>query len=251
MTASRSQPPGQGTPTESQPVSVPRQQGTQAGQQPDPGGREPGAGPAPAEDQMAAMTLGRLGGDAWLAVLSAAVVMVAVGIVLLVWPKATLTIVAILLGIALIVTGLLRLFDGFTARGGSAGMRAAYVLIGLLACIAGLYCVRHHSVTLFLLAFVVGVFWVVHGVADLAAAAMSGPFPGRGLRAIGGLVSLAAGLIVVFWPSISLVLMLTIFGIWLIFYGVVLGGLALRLRRESAPAAGQDGSGAALHSWTL
>ena len=147
---------------------------------------------------------------------------------------------AILLGVSLLVSGLLRLFDGFTARAETGGMRAAYIVIGLLAIVAGLYFLRHHDVTIFLLALLVGAYWVVHGVADLAVAATSGPMPGRGLRVVGGLFSLAAGIVVLFWPSISLVLLVTILGAWLLFYGVVLAVLAFRVRqglkRELKPA---------------
>jgi uncharacterized membrane protein HdeD (DUF308 family) len=180
--------------------------------------------------------LASLGRNAWLAVLTAAVGCVAVGILLLAWPTATLTIVAILLGVSLLVSGLLRLFDGFTAREDSGGMRAAYIVIGLLAILVGLYCLRHRDVTIFLLALLVGAYWIVHGVADLAVAATSGPMPGRGLRVVAGLFSLAAGIVVLFWPAISLILLLTILGAWLLFYGVVLAMLAFRLRSELKPA---------------
>ena len=176
-------------------------------------------------------TLGPLGSQAWLAVLTVAVMTLAVGVLLLAWPKATLTIVAILLGAGLVISGVFRLIEGFSARDATGGTRAAYVLIGLVAILVGLYCLRHRDVTIFLLALLVGAFWIVHGVADLAVAATSGPMPGRGLRVIAGLFSIAAGAIVLFWPGISLVLLLTVLGIWLIFYGVVLGALAFRLRR--------------------
>jgi uncharacterized membrane protein HdeD (DUF308 family) len=176
-------------------------------------------------------TLGPLGSQAWLAVLTVAVMTLAVGVLLLAWPKATLTIVAILLGAGLVISGVFRLIEGFTARDATGGTRAAYVLIGLVAILVGLYCLRHRDVTIFLLALLVGAFWIVHGVADLAVAATSGPMPGRGLRVIAGLFSIAAGAIVLFWPGISLVLLLTVLGIWLIFYAVVLGALAFRLRR--------------------
>jgi uncharacterized membrane protein HdeD (DUF308 family) len=170
---------------------------------------------------------------AWTAALVAAIGMVAVGVMLLVWPNATLTVVAILIGAALIVAGLLRLFDGATARGESGGMRAADIVIGLLAVIAGLYCLKHHSLTVLVVALVVGLFWVIHGIGDLIVASTSGKVPGRGLKAIGGVISLAAGLVILFWPGISLILLLTVLGAWLIFYGVVLAGLAFELRRST------------------
>jgi uncharacterized membrane protein HdeD (DUF308 family) len=79
----------------------------------------------------------------------------------------------------------------------------------------------------------VGAFWIVHGVADLASALTSGPVPGRGFRVVAGLFSIAAGAVVLFWPGISLVLMLTVLGAWLILYAVILGALAFRLRRHT------------------
>jgi uncharacterized membrane protein HdeD (DUF308 family) len=214
---------------------VPRQHGT-VREDTDPA-RQAGAG-HPAVEELVEGRAGRGGGLAslssrsWLVVLGAAVGCVAVGILLLAWPSATLTIVAILLGVSLLVSGLLRLFDGFTASEETGGMRAAYIVIGLLAILVGLYCLRHRDVTVFLLALLVGAYWIMHGVADLAVAATSGPVPGRGLRVAGGLFSLAAGIVVLFWPGISLVLLLTILGAWLLFYGVVLAALAFSLRRE-------------------
>jgi uncharacterized membrane protein HdeD (DUF308 family) len=174
-----------------------------------------------------------MGSQAWLAVLTVAVLTLAVGVLLLAWPKATLAVVAILLGAGLVISGLFRLVEGFTASDASGGTRAAYVLIGLIAILVGLYCLRHHDVTIFLLALLVGAFWIVHGVADLASALTSGPVPGRGFRVVAGLFSIAAGAVVLFWPGISLVLMLTVLGAWLIFYAVILGALAFRLRRQT------------------
>jgi uncharacterized membrane protein HdeD (DUF308 family) len=180
-----------------------------------------------------------LAGAAWGAVLAAAIGMLAVGVMLLVWPHATLTVVALLIGAALLVAGVLRLFDAITARGESGAMRAADVVIGVLAIIAGLYCLKHHSLTVLVLAIVVGVLWIIHGIGDLVVAASADGVPGRGLKAIGGVVSLAAGLVILFWPGVSLILLLTILGAWLLFYGLVLAVLAFRLRKVAKD--GEDG----------
>ncbi len=171
-----------------------------------------------------------LGGSGWLAILFAAIAFFIVGVIMLAWPSATLTIVAILIGAALVVAGVVRLFDGFTAHEESGGRRIADVVIGALAVIVGLYCLRHHGLSIAIVAFIVGVFWVLHGIADLAVAATVRGVPGRGLRAIGGLFSLIAGLLVLFWPSITVLLLVVILGIWLIFYAAVLAVLAFQLR---------------------
>jgi uncharacterized membrane protein HdeD (DUF308 family) len=241
MTAPRSASSGRpdGSQASHPETMVPRQAGPSSAATSDAAtARQGGAGRGSVEELVASRRLAAMGRRAWLIVLVAALGMIAVGVMLIAWPSATLTIVAVLLGAALVVSGLLRLFDGFTARAETGGMRAAYIVIGLVAILAGLYCLRHHSVTIFLLALVVGAYWIIHGVVDLAVAATSGPVPGRGLRAIGGLFSLAAGLVVLFWPGISLILLLLVLGAWLLFYGVLLAVLAFHLRRTlKAPSA--------------
>jgi uncharacterized membrane protein HdeD (DUF308 family) len=170
--------------------------------------------------------------QAWWVVLLCGLGMIALGIALLVWPSASLTIVAILIGAAVMVSGLSRLYEGFTAKAESGGMRAAYVVIGFLAVLAGLYLLRHHALSLFLVAFVTGVYFIAHGISDLGVA-ISGATPNRGLRAVLGVFSLAAGIVMVIWPGITLVLLLTIVAAWLLFYGLVLGALAFGLRRAA------------------
>jgi uncharacterized membrane protein HdeD (DUF308 family) len=153
-----------------------------------------------------------------------------VGAILLAWPKETLTVVAILIGVALIVAGILRLMDGFTAHEATGGKRVASVVIGLIAIILGLFCIRHYHFTITALAIIVGLFWVIHGISDIAVGAFAGRFPGRGITLLSGGLSLAAGLIVLFWPTISLTVLVAVIGIWLIVYGILAAILAFQLR---------------------
>jgi len=216
-------------------ASVPQQLGHQnermAGQE-DIYGREGAATPV-VEPVPAAVAAAAKG--AWGVVLLCGLGMIALGICLLVWPHASLTVVAVLIGAAVLVAGLVKLWEGFTARAQSGGMRVGYVVIGLLAVFVGVYLVRHHALSLFLLAFLTGVFFIAHGVADLGLA-ISANTPNRGLRAVLGIFSLAAGLVMVIWPGITLVLLLTIVAAWLLFYGVVLGMLAFGIRRAGKEA---------------
>lgn len=173
----------------------------------------------------------------WGAVLVGAIGMVGLGIALLVWPNASLTVVAILIGAALIVSGFVRLYEGFTAHSESGGMRTAYVIIGLLAVVAGVYCLRHHALSLFLVAFVTGVYFIMHGIADIGLA-LTARVPARVLRGVLGVVSLAAGILMIAWPGITLVLLLTLVAAWLIFYGLVLAVMSFGLRRAGKAPAG-------------
>jgi uncharacterized membrane protein HdeD (DUF308 family) len=173
--------------------------------------------------------------QSWAVVAVGSLGLIALGIMLLVWPNLSLTIVAILIGAALCVAGAVRLYEGFTAHGGeSGGMRVAYIVVGLLAVILGVYLLRHHALSLFLLAFVTGVYFITQGIAEIGASASAAS--GRGLRVVLGIFSIAAGLVLVIWPSISLVLLFLIMGAWLLFYGLVLGGLALSMRKAAKGA---------------
>jgi len=173
--------------------------------------------------------------SSWGVVLLCGLGLIALGIALLVWPSASLTVVAILIGAAILVAGLVKLWEGFTASAESGGMRAGYVVIGLLAVLVGIYLLRHHALSLFLVAFVTGVFFIAHGVSDIGLA-ISANTPNRGLRAVLGVFSLAAGIIMVIWPGITLGLLLLIVAAWLLFYGVVLGALAFSIRRAGKVA---------------
>lgn len=183
---------------------------------------------AGAGDRMIAAAAGR----AWPGVLFGGLGMIALGVMLLVWPAASLTIGAILVGAAILVSGIVKLFEGFTASNLSGGMRAGYIAIGLLAVLAGCYLLVHHAFSLFLLAFVAGVYFIAHGVTEVGVG-ISGHVPARTARIVLGVFSIAAGIIMVVWPSISLVLLLTVVAAFLLFYGLVLCGLAYSLNKAS------------------
>jgi uncharacterized membrane protein HdeD (DUF308 family) len=175
-------------------------------------------------------------GKTWGALLFGAVCMLAAGVVVLVWPNATLLVAGICIGLALIGSGLVKLYEGFsTTREESGGMRAAHVVIGLLAILAGVYLLRHHALSVGLIAFLTGVYFIVHGISDLGVA-FSGMGRDRPVRALLGVFSLFAGIIMVAWPALTLVLLVLMVGAWLLFYGLMLAFLAFTLRRAAKEA---------------
>jgi uncharacterized membrane protein HdeD (DUF308 family) len=201
-----------------------------------------GRGDETAADVRGDVLLATAARQSWPVVAVGALASIALGVVLLVWPHASLTVVAILIGAAILVSGLARLWEGLTASNRSGGMRAAYVVIGLLAVLVGLYCLRHHALSLFLVTFLISVYFIAHGIADIGVA-VSARVPGRGVRAVLGVFSLAAGIIILIWPAITIVLLLTIVAAWLIFYGLILGVLAGSLWRAGRAAGKRARSG--------
>jgi len=55
--------------------------------------------------------------------------------------------------------------------------------------------------------------------------------------------SLAAGILMVVWPSITLVLLFTLVAAWLLFYGVLLAALSFGLRKTSKQAKADSAGG--------
>ena len=224
-------------------MTTPRRQDASAGRSGPPAGRDYQASrgyqaeQAWQQEEIAGFGPG-LAAAAWPAFMAAGIASVVVGVILLAWPKQTLTVVAVLIGIALIVAGVLGLMDGFTSHEASGGKRVASVVVGLIAIVLGLYCIRHYHVTITALAIVVGLFWVIHGIANVAVGLLGGPFSGRGFTVLTGVLSVCAGLIVLFWPTISITVLVLVIGIWLIVYGLLAAILGVRLRSESGPPPG-------------
>jgi len=167
--------------------------------------------------------------------LAVAAAVFTLGILLFFWPYASLAVTAVLLGIALLATGVLRLVHGVTAGGRDGTHRGAHLLIGILAVLAGIYCLGDIAETAIPLSLVVGLFWVMNGLVDLVA--LGRPGPGRALTGITGGLSLLAGLVMIFWPAITVPVMVVVMGAWLACDGLLLVVTLLYLRHVARAAA--------------
>lgn len=171
------------------------------------------------------------------ACLAAAAAMLTLGFLLVFWSNDSVGVTAVLLGTALVVTGVLRLVQGATAGGQAAQHRGGHVLIGLLALVAGIYCLGQMAITAVRLSLVAGLFWAMHGLVDLVAA--SYPGPGRRLTGTAGGLGLLAGLAAIFWPAITVPVLAAILGTWLACGGALLAVTTLYLRHVTARAGAQ------------
>jgi uncharacterized membrane protein HdeD (DUF308 family) len=109
-----------------------------------------------------------------------------------------------------------------------------YALIGVLSIIVGMLCLRHVLQTIGVLALLLGVYWVVSGVVEIWTALAHRHIPHRGLSILMGVLGVAAGIIVLVEPAISLLTLAVVLGCWLILLGLfeVAAGLRLRHLRE-------------------
>jgi len=172
-------------------------------------------------------------GRHWGWVLAFGIVTVLLGIIALAWPGRTLIVVAVLFGAQLIVMGIFRFVNAIATDELPGSSRVLLALLGVLSLIVGLYAVRHLLVTLFALVVLLGIFWVVSGAIELFMALSHRDMSQRGWTAIMGGISVVAGIIVLAYPSISLLVLAVLLSIWLIIFGVMEISIAVRLRSLS------------------
>ena len=158
------------------------------------------------------------------------VLTVVLGVITLAWPGRTLLVVAVLFGVQLVVMGIFRFVGAFAAEDVSAGNRVLLALLGIISLIIGLYAVRHVVVTLLVLAVLLGIFWIISGAIELFTSLSHREMRGRGWTAVTGILSVLAGLVVLVYPGISLLVLAVFLSIWLLIFGAMEIILAFQLR---------------------
>jgi uncharacterized membrane protein HdeD (DUF308 family) len=140
------------------------------------------------------------------------------GILVVVWPIATLGVVAIFFGIYFLVIGLIRLFVGIFADGIGAGRRILNIVLGLFVFALGIVSFKNQELTIAFLGTLIGMVWIVEGVAAITESADgSSRWPGI----VFGVIYIFSGLVVLCVPLGS-VMALTIWGgAFLIFAGIM------------------------------
>ena len=172
--------------------------------------------------------LGRIG-ESWGWVLAFSVATLILGVLVMAWPSATVKLVALLFGLQLFVGGLFSLVRAFT-RGGE-GSRVLLAVLGVLGILVGIFVLRHLFQTVVILVILLGVYWVLHGIIEFFVAIDQRGAPARGLNAAMGILSFIAGVVVLSWPSPTLLVLVWVLGVWLVVYGLVGIAGAFMVRR--------------------
>jgi uncharacterized membrane protein HdeD (DUF308 family) len=159
---------------------------------------------------------------------------VILGIMVLVWPKATLLIVAIMFGLQLIVAGAVRLSVTRDLPSDPGWLKPVSIGLGVLSIIAGIICLFRPGTSLAVIAIFIAIGWIAEGIAALVQGFGSDRTTGtRVFLIVSGVVSILGGLVVAIFPGSSLVVLTRIAGIALIVIGVVELVAALMARRAA------------------
>ncbi|MFE2751401.1 HdeD family acid-resistance protein [Actinosynnema sp. NPDC059335] len=166
------------------------------------------------------------------------VITLLIGLAVLLWPGLTLLTAAVLFGLEMLITGIFWLVGSFDSdtRGRPRWLLA---VSGLLALVAGILCLRAPFQTIAVLALLLGVTWVVGGVAEI--------FHGvgrSGWAVFSGAVTAVAGIVVLVWPVASLIALAWLLAIVLLVLGAmaIAGAIGPRRRTSSRAAATHTGT---------
>jgi uncharacterized membrane protein HdeD (DUF308 family) len=163
----------------------------------------------------------------WQVSLFLGVLTVILGIILSFHPSGSLNVIAVLIGILMILSGLFHLIRVFDP---DEQYRIWAGVAGLLSIVIGVVLIRHLHLTVALIGLVIGVTWIVQGLAALIGGLVGGAREGRGWSVAFGAISLIAGIVVVYDPVSSVNTLAILIGIWFIVMGIfeIIAGFMLR-----------------------
>ncbi|KUJ79191.1 hypothetical protein AVO43_15595 [Microbulbifer sp. ZGT114] len=156
-------------------------------------------------------------------------VTIILGVCVLLAPSLTGFSIALLIGMLVLVGGVFRLV--WALRAGSFGKGALGIALGLLTILAGIILLTNPVLLSGMLTILLAVYFIVDGIAELAAGLGTAGAGGRGWLIFGGIVSILLGIML--WaqfPFSGVWALGILFGIKLFFVGMIMiaGGRALR-----------------------
>jgi uncharacterized membrane protein HdeD (DUF308 family) len=158
------------------------------------------------------------------------------GILVLVWPAITLLVVAILFGLQLLISGVMRIVGGIMDTSLEGWEKALSITLGVLIVVAGIFCLRNPALSVLTIIVIVAIGWLVDGIMNIALS-IQNP---RGERIGGilmGVVFLLGAIAVLVFPGSALLTFVLLGGWILIAFGIVTiiaGILGLRNLRKVA-----------------
>ena len=145
-----------------------------------------------------------------------------VGIFITVWPEKTAIAFVYILAIYLIIAGIAYVGLGIFSKGISGGARALDIILGVLFVIGGVLALvnapQAATVLAVFLGILIGILWIVEGIVALV---QSGDSPSRGWAIFFGILSILAGIVLLFSPLWGAVILFIIAGIGLIVLGII------------------------------
>jgi uncharacterized membrane protein HdeD (DUF308 family) len=171
----------------------------------------------------------------WWLLLLRGIVSVVFGILAFIWPGITLFALVLLYGAYALVDGVLAIAAAIKGRGRAP--TGWLVLVGVLGIAAGIVTFVWPAITAFALLVLIGVWSILHGILEVVGAIrLRREIRGEGLLILGGILSIAFGLIVLLQPGAGALAIVWLIGAYAVVFGALFVALSLRLRKHARPA---------------
>jgi len=167
---------------------------------------------------------------AWQTTLVVGIVTLILGLIVAFHPSGSLNVIAVLLGLLMIVSGIFHLIRIFNS---TESHRVWLGISGLLLVVLGVLLIRHLHITVAFIGVVIGIAWIVQGLSALAVGFSGGSREGHGWWIFFGIVSLIGGIVITAFPVNSVTALAVLVGIWFIIEGLFEIFDAFLLRRIS------------------
>jgi uncharacterized membrane protein HdeD (DUF308 family) len=153
-----------------------------------------------------------------------------IGIIALAWPSVSVLALVIVFAIYAFIAAGLQAARGFSSR--NAGPVVGHLLLGLVDLAAGVVALAWPGPTALVLVLVVGVWAVIAGLVEFSAAFASGePAGTRAMLILGGLATIAFGVVLCARPGIGAVTLALLFGLFNLIAGIWMLAQGIELRR--------------------
>lgn len=151
------------------------------------------------------------------------------GIVALAWPGVTVLVLVILFAVYAFSDAFMQGARAFSSDG--FGPVLGHLLLALVDIAAGIFALAWPAPTVLVLVLVVGFWAIFGGVAEFFTAFAAGETAGlRVLLLLGGLVSVAFGVVLLARPGVGALTLALLYGLFALIYGVTQISLGIQLR---------------------
>src|ERR1700745_614449 len=164
---------------------------------------------------------------------------VTTGIIALAWPSVTVLTLVILFAVYAFIAAGLQAARAFSSR--NAGPVIGHLLLGLADLAAGVVALAWPGPTALVLVLIVGVWAIIAGLVEFSAAFASGePAGTRATLILGGLITIAFGVVLCARPGLGAITLALLFRLFNLIAGIwmLAQGTALRRTAKPLPPAG-------------
>jgi uncharacterized membrane protein HdeD (DUF308 family) len=180
---------------------------------------------------VASALLGTLAENWWLLLLRG-LVAIAFGVVAFFYPGITLVALTYLWGAYAIVDGIIAIWAAFNLSGGDAGTRWWLGLTGVIGILAGIATFAYPGMTALVLLMFIAVWAIIIGALELYAAfQLWKGIDNAWWLILGGLFSIAFGVVVIGWPGTGALAAIWTIAWYAVFFGCMLIGLSFEIKK--------------------